>query len=263
MMIRTLVLIAALSLILQSAPQQFAWPEGRRVALSLSFDDARLSQIDVGLPLFERLGAKATFYLVPSTAERRLEGWKKAAAAGHEIANHTLNHPCSGNFPWAREKALENYSMSKMRSELLEANHKLEAMLGVRPVSFAYPCGQTFIGRGVDTRSYVPLVAEHFVTGRGWMDEAPNDPAYCDMAQLTGIEMDGRDFEQILPIIERAREAGHWVVLGGHEIGQGGNQTTRVAMLEKLVRYAQNPVNQVWLAPVGTVAKYVLERRGK
>ncbi|QQS45685.1 MAG: polysaccharide deacetylase family protein [Acidobacteriota bacterium] len=263
MIIRTLILIAALSLILQSAPQQFGWPDGRRVALSLSFDDARLSQIDVGLPLFERLGSKATFYLVPSTAERRLEGWKKAAAAGHEIANHTLNHPCSGNFPWAREKALENYSMEKMRSELLETNRRLEAMLGVRPVSFAYPCGQTFIGRGIDTRSYVPLVAEHFITGRGWMDEAPNDPAWCDMAQLTGIEMDGRDFEQILPIIERAREAGHWVVLGGHEIGQGGNQTTRVAMLEKLVRYAQDPANQVWLAPVGTVAKYVLERRGK
>jgi len=263
MIIRTLTLIILLLLPLQQGTQPFSWPDGKRVALSLSFDDARLSQIDVGLPLFERLGAKATFYLVPSTAERRLDGWKKAAAAGHEIANHTLNHPCSGNFPWSREKALEKYSMEKMRDELVGANAKIETMLGVRSVSFAYPCGQTFIGRSVDTRSYVPLVAEHFLTGRGWMDEAPNDPIYCDMSQLTGIEMDGRDFDQILPIIERAREAGHWVVLGGHEIGQGGNQTTRVEMLEKLVRYAGDPANKVWLAPVGVVAKYVLEHRGK
>lgn len=262
-MIRTLILIAFLMLIPQTAPQKFAWKEGKRVALSLSFDDARLSQIDVGLPLFEKLGARATFYLVPSTAERRLEGWKKMAAAGHEIANHTLNHPCSGNFPWAREKALEEYSMEKMRFELVETSRRLESMLGARPVSFAYPCGQTFIGRGVDTRSYVPLVAEHFITGRGWMDEAPNDPAYCDMAQLTGIEMDGRDFEQIRAIIEKARQDSHWVVLGGHEIGTGGNQTTRVEMIEKLVRYAQDPANGVWLAPVGTVARYVIEHRGK
>lgn len=150
-----------------------------------------------------------------------------------------------------------------MRFELVETSRRLESMLGARPVSFAYPCGQTFIGRGVDTRSYVPLVAEHFITGRGWMDEAPNDPAYCDMAQLTGIEMDGRDFEQIRAIIEKARQDSHWVVLGGHEIGTGGNQTTRVEMIEKLVRYAQDPANGVWLAPVGTVARYVIEHRGK
>lgn len=268
MMTRTIILTISLLLLLQAgsskpSAQQFVWPDGKRVALSLSFDDARLSQVDNGTPLFDRLGAKATFYLVPSTAERRLEGWKKAAGAGHEIANHSLNHPCSGNFLFARQKALEEYSMEKMHHELAEANRRLETMLGVKAVSFAYPCGQTFIGRGLDTRSYVPLVAGLFVTGRGWMDEAPNDPAYCDLAQLTGIEMDGKDFEEILPIIEKARQDGHWVVLGGHEIGQGGTQTTRVAMLEKLIRYAQDPVNRVWLAPVGTVAKYVLEHRGK
>ncbi len=246
----------------QQAPASFAWPEGKRVALSLSFDDARLSQVDVGLALLDRYGVKATFFVVPANVEQRLEGWRRAVAEGHELGNHSLNHPCTGNFPWSREKALEGYTLAQMRHELVEANRRIQALLGATPETFAYPCGQTFVGRGVETSSYVPLVAELFTAGRGWLDEAPNDPAFCDMAQVMGMEMDGKDFEQIKPLLERAREAGQWVVLAGHEIGSPGNQTTRITMLEQLIEYAQDPANQVWIAPVGTVAAYILEQRG-
>ncbi|NQT50540.1 polysaccharide deacetylase family protein, partial [bacterium] len=98
----------------------FAWPEGQRAALSLTFDDARLSQVDRGIPILDSHGAKGTFYVSPGSARQRLEGWRAAVAAGHEIANHSLNHPCSGNFPFAREKALENYTLDEMERELLD-----------------------------------------------------------------------------------------------------------------------------------------------
>ncbi len=237
------------------------WPEGKRVALSLSFDDARLSQVDVGTKLFDEYGVKATFFVLTSSVSKRLDAWKQAIANGHEIGNHTEQHPCSGNFPWAKPKALEEYTLDKMKSELIRTNKALEAQLGITPRVFAYPCGQTFVGRGVNTKSYIPLIAELFSVGRGWLDEGPNDPTFCDMAQLTGMEMDGKDFEQILPIIENAKKTGHWVVLAGHEVGESGNQTARVAMLRKLCEYAQNPANGVWIAPIGTVAKYVQEKR--
>jgi hypothetical protein len=105
------------------------------------------------------------------------------------------------------------------------------------------------------------VVAELFASGRGWLDEGPNDPTFCDMAQLTGIEMDGKDFEQILPLLEAARKTGKWVVLAGHEMGESGNQTTRLSMLRKLMAYARDPANGIWLAPVGTVAKYVQQQK--
>ncbi len=233
------------------------WPEGKRVALSLSFDDARLSQVDVGTKLLDEYGVKATFFVLTSSVSKRLDAWKQAIANGHEIGNHTEQHPCSGNFPWAKPNALEEYNLDKMKSELIRANKALEAQLGITPRVFAYPCGQTFVGRGVNTKSYIPLIAELFSVGRGWLDEGPNDPTFCDMAQLTGMEMDGKEFEQILPIIENARKTGHWVVLAGHEVGESGNQTTRIAMLRKLCEYAKNPANGVWIAPIGEVAKYV------
>lgn len=261
-----LVLLASLAgslFLVQQPVASFKWPEGKRVALSLSFDDARASQVEGGTALLDRFGVKATFYVVPSSVERRLEGWKKAVASGHEIANHSLNHPCSGNFTWARSKALEEYTLDKMQRELVDANRRIKELLGVTPESFAYPCGQTFVGRGLDTRSYVPLAASLFVTARGWLDEAPNDPMYVDFAQLTGIESDGKDFEQILPLIDAARKAGQWVVLAGHEMNKDGAQTTRLAMLEKLCAYANDPAQGVWIAPVGTVAKYVRAQRSK
>ena len=239
----------------------FGWPDGKRAAVSLSFDDARESQIDVGLPLFDRYGVNASFFVGPSAVERRRKDWKKAVAAGHEIGNHSVHHPCSGNFAWARPHALEDYTLPQMRAELIEANRHIEALVGVTAVTFAYPCGQTFVGRGTETRSYVPLVAELFLAGRGWLDEGPNDPAFCDLAQLTGIEMDGKEFEQLLPLLSKARETGQWVVLGGHEIGARDKHSTSAAMLDRLMEYAGDDANGLWVAPIGTVAAHVRQQR--
>lgn len=237
------------------------WPNGKKVAVSLSFDDARLSNVDAGTVLLDRYGIKATFFVVPSAVKKRLEGWKKAVASGHEMGNHSVNHPCSGNFVWSREKALENYTPEKMRSELIEANKQVQELLGVKPEVFAYPCGQMFIGRGRNTQSYVPVVADLFLSGRGWRNEAPNDPSYCDMAQIYGMEMDGKDFGEIKELIETARKSGQWLVLAGHETAESGSQTTRLAMLKQLCEYAKDPVNGVWIAPIGEVAKYVQKQR--
>jgi peptidoglycan/xylan/chitin deacetylase (PgdA/CDA1 family) len=235
----------------------YTWPEGKRVALSLTFDDARLSQVDKGTSLLNQYNVKATFYVIPASVKQRLDGWKKAVASGHEIGNHSLSHPCTGNFPWSRQKALEDYTLEKMRAELREANRTIQELLGVTPEVFAYPCGQTFVGRGVQTKSYVPVVAELFLSGRLWLSEGPNDPGFCDLAQLTGIEMDGKTFEQIRPLLEKAKETGQWVVLAGHEMRDAGDQTTRLSMLKDLLEYARNPANGIWMAPVGTIAKYI------
>lgn len=238
-----------------------AWPGGARMALSLSFDDGRASQVHAGLPVFARHGARVTLYVVPSALEPHLEGWKRAVAAGHEIGNHSLTHSCSGNFAFSRPKALEDHSIARMRDELREANRRIAALLGVTPRTFAYPCGQTFVGRGPGTQSYVPVVADLFLAGRGWRDESSNDPAFVDLAQTLGVEMDERDFADMRPLLDEARTRGAWLVLAGHDIGTGGRQTTRLAMLDELLAYARTPSNGIWLAPVGDVAAEVMTRR--
>jgi peptidoglycan-N-acetylglucosamine deacetylase len=244
-----------------AAERPFPWPAGKKAAVSLSFDDARLSQIDTGMALFARYGVQATWYVSLPNVEKRLSGWREAVAAGHEIGNHTLTHPCTGNFPWSRENALEAYTLERMRFELVKSNYRLAGLLGVTCRTFAYPCGQTFVGRGRDTASYIPLVAELFTAGRGWLAECVNEPHFCDLSHLMGTSSDGSEFEQLQPLLATAQEKGQWVVLAGHEIGAPGHLTTRVSTLERLLQYAQAPENGFWLAPVISVADYILKQR--
>lgn len=245
----------------QPPAASFSWPGGKRTAISFTFDDARASQVNGGTALLDKYGVKATFFVLPDGVEKQLQGWKKAVASGHEIGNHSNTHPCSSNFAFSRKNALEDKTLEQLRNDLTEGNKRVQKLLGVTPEVFAYPCGNTFVGRGVNTKSYVPLVAEIFLLGRTWSDEEPNDPLYSDFAQLTCIDMDGKTFEQLLPVLERAKANGLWIVFGGHEMAESGDQTTRLSTVKKLIDYTQDPANGVWVAPAGEVAKYVLKQR--
>jgi peptidoglycan/xylan/chitin deacetylase (PgdA/CDA1 family) len=238
----------------------FRWPEGKAAAVSLTFDDARTSQVDRGLPVLNAHGVKGTFYVSPPNLAARLDGWRAAAAGGHEIGNHTLTHPCSGNFPFARRGALEDYTLERMERELVEANDVIRDALGVTAATFAYPCGQTFVGRGENARSYVPLVARHFVVGRAAFNEIANDPGFCDLAQATGMEADCRDFAALKALVEGCVSAGGWLILFGHEVGEGGRQTIMADALDALCRYATARPD-LWIDTVAAVGRYIATSR--
>jgi peptidoglycan/xylan/chitin deacetylase (PgdA/CDA1 family) len=239
----------------------FHWPEGHRAAVSLSFDDARLSQIDTGLPLFKRLGVKVTFFVEPRGVQERLEGWKQAVIDGHEIANHTLTHPCTGNYPFSRNNALENYDLRRMAQEIDGANDQIQKLLGVKSKTFAYPCGQKFVGRGLDVQSYVPLVAERFLVGRSYLSESSNDPTIVDLAQAMGTAFDDTDFPQMKKVVDQALAQGRWVIFVGHEIGQRAYQTTDTKAIELLCKYLKDPDNRIWFGTVNEVGEYIREQR--
>jgi len=241
--------------------QSFHWPEGKRAAVSLSFDDGRVSQVDTGLALFRRLGIKVTFFLEASTMEKRLAGWKQAVAEGHEIGNHSVTHPCTANYPDFRKNGLEDYTLQMMAAELDGANAQIEQQLGVKPRTFAYPCGLKFVGRGLDVRSYVPLIAERFLVGRGYLDEGPNDPALCDLSQAMGTALDDMDFPHMKRIVDRAAQEGSWVIFAGHEVGQRGFQVTDVAALEALVDYMKDPAQGIWVGTVEEIGRYIRDQR--
>ncbi len=242
-------------------PLQFDWPQGTEMGVSLSFDDARASQLDVGMPLLDSFGVRATFYVSIAPMRERLSDWKAVLATGHESGTHSMRHACTTNFPFSKGKALEDYTLEQMAAELDQANAEIERSLGVRPVTFAYPCGQKFVGRGVNAKSYVPVVASRFLAGRGWRDEAPTAPAVCDLAQLMTMELDGLTWEQLKILVEQARKTGGWLVLCGHDIGEGGRQTVRIDTLRAFCEYAKDPKNGVWVDTVANIGQYVAKQR--
>ncbi len=241
--------------------RQFRWPDGKRAAVSLSFDDARPSQIDVGLALLNQHQVKVTFFLQSDNVGKRLDGWKRAVADGHDIGNHSMTHPCTGNYAFSRENALEDYTLHMMKAQLEGANAGIQRLLGVTARTFAYPCGQKFVGRGVDVRSYVPLVAGLFLVGRGYLDESANDPTICDLAQAMGAPFDDMDFEHMKKLVEVAAGEGRWLIFVGHDIGRRGYQVTDATALGTLCEYLKNPANGIWLGTVGEIGEYIAQQR--
>jgi hypothetical protein len=107
----------------------------------------------------------------------------------------------------------------------------------------------------------VPLIAFLFESGRGWLNEAPNDPAFCDLSQLNGTELDGKSFEQVLKLIETAKTNGHWLILAGHEMNEGRFQTSQLKTIESICKYATHTANGIWIDNVHNIASFIKNKR--
>jgi len=239
----------------------FQWPDGIRGAVSLSFDDSRGDTLDNGIEILDRHNVKATFYIVECTFEKRVQDWKDVAASGHELGNHSVCHPCSGNFGFSDDNILERHTVEQIAADIDDATQKIEDTFGLTPQTFAYPCGQKFVGRGRGTASYVPVIAERFVVGRGFRDESTNLPAVCDLAQVCGEDFDCKTFDQVKSILDRTAETGRWVVFVGHGVGDGGGQVVLRSMLDQLCAYVNDPDNGLWADTVFNVGTYVRDHQ--
>ncbi len=240
------------------------WPPGVRAAVSLSFDDAVRSQLDTAIPILNQHGLRGTFYVNPgpgSRFEREIERWRQAHAQGHELANHTVRHPCSGNFGFiGPDRALELWTLADIEADVLAASERLRALVpGIGRFSFAYPCGQTFVGRGAQLQSYVPVIARHFTVARG-VGESANNPAICDLHHLSSWMVKGLTAQQLIDMVEPAIAAGHWAIFCFHGIG-GDNHPIDVDAFAGLVDYLARRRPEVWTDTVQTVGEYVAAAR--
>lgn len=235
------------------------YPNGAAVAVSLSFDDGRASQLD-GVRVLDEHGVRATFYVLPSGVEQAPDRWRQVAATGHEIGNHTRTHPCSGNYEFAADNALEDKTLADIAAEIDDAGAAIGDLLGLPARTFAYPCGQAFIGRGNRRRSYVPLVAERFIAGRGYASPTGNQPARCDLACLNAYAIDGVGADGLWAMVDTGITRGEWVVMAGHDIGRHGDQTVDSGDLDRFCRRLTRD-DRVWVAPVAEVAEFVLAGR--
>lgn len=244
--------------------EKFAWPDNKKVAVSISFDDARKTQPTTAIPVLNAHDIKGTFYVLPLGVGEAQSAWAEAVAAGHEIGNHTVSHPCTANFNFSSSNALEDYTLERMEGELLRANDQIEALLGVRPKTFAYPCGQNFVGRGTELKSYIPLVAKHFIAGRGYPNELHNRPEVCDLARAHGLAFDAMPFQEMKKWIELAKQDNGWTILAGHEVAEDfGDQTVQFDVLIQLLEYLNVPENEVWVDTVENIARYVADFQAK
>jgi peptidoglycan/xylan/chitin deacetylase (PgdA/CDA1 family) len=240
------------------------WIPPYQGAISLTFDDGTPSHLEIVIPELDRRGMRGTFYLNPRGDEdeaspkswrKALEPWLPAARLGHEMGNHTLNHPCSLNIniDWAPN--LLTMTLVEMEADLLEAQRRLSCMFPwQKATSFAYPCYETSLGRGLSRVSYIPLVARHFIAGRARGEQA-NDPAFCDLHSLSSMNVERQTSAFLIGLAELALAQGRWAILTFHGISEGHLPVSQPDFIEFIDHLARRR-EQLWIAPVAEIADY-------
>lgn len=239
------------------------WPEGCLGALSLTFDDGMPNQLEKAVPLLDEFGIRGTFYIPPrgNDWQDRLRAWVPAYEQGHEIGNHSLSHTCSRGFadnPQA--KGLETCTLADIEADVLEAERRLNELFpyptGTR--SFCYPCFQSFVGCGLTRQSYVPVIARHFVAGRG-LGEVPNHPATADLHYLWSWMIRGQHGTELVGMAEQCAARGRWGVITFHGVHQG-HLSVADGDFRELLQHLQRS-RHLWVAPVREVAAAVVAWR--
>ena len=242
--------------------RDWSWPHQARAAVSLTYDDGRPSHLDVAIPDLEQFRFRGTFYLTNDReVGRRLDRWRAAFSKGHEIGNHTYNHPSKAE--------LSGYDAGDILAEVGYGALWLKRSIGPDPArSFAYPHGLMGIGAGNDDRgSYATAISRYHKVARSATGTA-NDPREV-RPPLTVVSAanfqspEGVRFRDLCSYCEEAVANGHWAIIMFHDVldpvyAPVGNQISQ-HVHRQLLTYLRTA--RLWVAPVKEVADYIFRHR--
>ncbi|KXI28009.1 hypothetical protein AX660_20085 [Paraglaciecola hydrolytica] len=234
------VLLAALtfSTLTFGAETNPQWPQGNKVAISLSYDDALNSQLDNALPALNQRGLKASFYVVPLSQafKNRIEEWTLLAKQGHELGNHTLFHACRKSQPgrdWVPvHNNLDNRPVLAMVDEVTVANTLLRAIDGETVHTLTPPCYDQMAKDG----NYVEAVKDQFIGVKG-----NEDPNFAKLIAPSDINA-----EQIIAFIEKQPKNIKLVNVLFHGIG-GDHLVVTTAEHAKFLDYLVANQDKYWV----------------
>jgi peptidoglycan/xylan/chitin deacetylase (PgdA/CDA1 family) len=249
---------------------QFRWPAGQKSAVSLTYDDGLPIHYEYVGPALSEAGLRGTFnVLIRSDPLQHPEEWHRLAQSGHELANHTLFHPCRRvpHMTWLEEcYDLCDYTSERLRAELEIANLVLYLLDGKRERTFGNTCCDTTIGRGGQEMLMDGVLRELFVAARGPYNRQIADVTRgINLMHVGHFGADKQDmaFEDIQETIQRAAEVGGWAVFMIHGVGEGTHALyMEKSTHEKLVAWLAANKADIWTAPFIEVAQYVKDHGG-
>lgn len=236
-----------MSSLLLALGMAFAWPEGKRAAVSLAYDDAINSQLDHALPALDKHGLKGSFYLTLSsdTLARRLPEWRAAAARGHELGNHTLFHQCSRSAPgrdWVSPgNDLDQTDAAQLVAQVRVGNTMLQAIDGRTMRTFTVPCGDV-MARG---ENYLPLLKNDFVAIKSGEGGVVDDMQTLDPYSVAVIAPSEVTGAQLIARVDEAIKKGTMVNFTFHGIG-GDYLVVSTQAHEELLAYLDAHRDVVW-----------------
>jgi peptidoglycan/xylan/chitin deacetylase (PgdA/CDA1 family) len=237
--------------------------KGKSCAVVLTYDDALNMHLDHAIPALDSLGLKGTFYLTgySGAIDKRIPEWRKAAAKGHELGNHTLYHPCAGG-PGRSfvtpETDLRNYTVTRMINEMRMNNTLLKSIDGKTHRTFAYPCGDTRIG---DT-AYIDKMKGDFTGARGVRSEMPPITG-IDLFNVPCYMINGQTGEELIALVKQAMADQRLLVFLFHGVGGEHSLNVSLEAHRKLLYFLKQNEKAVWIASMTEVATYIKDYNEK
>lgn len=242
-------LAISIPLVADASPRA-RWPEGHRGAVSLTYDDGLNSHLDVAAPALDAHGLHGTFFLTEENVRERAEAWRSVAARGHELGNHSVDHPCD----------LRRFDgTSYERREVVPAERFLD-QLGQpgRRRTFAYPCDVTDLGPGGANRQAATFDAVLYRAGMlaaRTSEGEPNNPAGVMgrryRLQALAVGYDAPTLAAVTAYLDSAVRHGFWAILVFHDIVAEARERGAVdAKLHEAVLTAI-AARDLWCAPMG------------
>ncbi|MFB9863796.1 polysaccharide deacetylase family protein [Rufibacter immobilis] len=230
----------------------------KKCAVVLTYDDALHVHLNNVVPALDSLKLKGTFFLTAAAPAfaKRLPEWKKVAAK-HELANHTLFHPCEGNRP-GREFVTEDYNLAtysvrRILDEIKMTNTALEALDGKKERTFAYPCGDTKAG-GV---SYLEALQNDFVAARGVQTEMVSLQTPTNLHLIGCYGVNGQTGDELIALVKQAMETNRMIVFLFHGVGGEHGLNVSLEAHRQLLQYLKQHEKDIWNPTFLEAAKYV------
>lgn len=235
---------------------------GRKAAVVLTYDDGLNVHLSNAIPALDSAGLKGTFYISDyfGGLQAQIPHWKKAAANGHELANHTVYHPCEGGRPGREfvkpEQDLRGYSVQRITNEMKTMNTLLKAIDGKSDRTFAFPCSDTKIG---DT-AYIDSVKSDFMAARAVRSEMPS-LENADLYNLPAYMISGQTGEQLISLVKEAIRNNRLLVFLFHGVGGEHGLDVSLDAHRQLLQFLRQNANEVWTATAADVVSFIQTRR--
>jgi len=255
---RRLTLLFLLISFIAQAQQKISWPNHKKAVIILTYDDALDSQLNNAVPLLDSLDLKATFFLTGAINSATIPRWKAVASKGHELANHTIYHPCLSTtdeqnpFNYA-----ERYTVYGIIREIYTMNSFLFAVDNKMSRTYAYPCTETKVG-GV---SYVDSLRRSglvkYARAGGDADAVITDFKKFDpmLVPSYGLE-DNSTGAQLIAFVKKVQQSGGMGIFMFHGIG-GDYITTPTASHKELLQYLDKNRSDIWVTTFQQAMDYV------
>lgn len=246
----------------QAADTGKLW-HGKKAAVVLTYDDALDVHLDNVIPVLDSLGLKGSFYLSANFpgSKSRIQDWRRAAGNDHELANHTLFHPCDASKPgrsWVSpDNDLSQYTTAEIVREIEMTNVFLESLDGKKERTFAYTCGDTQTGEG----SFIEAIRSQFVSMRGVRPQI-NKPETMDFTNIDCFVVDENNADQLIRWAEMAKEEQGLLVILFHGVGGGHSINVDLRVHNDFLKYLKKHEDDYWVTTLLEASQHSLTQRG-